>query len=153
MTADATESPSEATQAPLDTTQVSEGVENIPSPQGVREESLQKMTAALRNGNDIETAAHYAGQTLAVVYRWLELGKYEAERVAAGMMSDPHKQEYLEFWEELRRARAEAIVRNVAYVQTAAKNGSWQAAAWWLERTVPETYSRTKAVKQQDQDS
>lgn len=110
----------------------------------VREEILQNLTQALRAGNDIETAAHYAGTSMSNLYRMLEMGKIEAERIAVGLEPRAEYADVLEFWESLRKARAEAIVRNVAYVQNAAKQGSWQAAAWWLERTVPETYSRTK---------
>jgi hypothetical protein len=109
-------------------------------------EITEKVSQALRAGNDIDTAAHFAGISVSQMYRWLEVGKFEAERVASGQEADPSKAQMLDFWEALRTARAEAIVRNVAYIQTAAKQGSWQAAAWWLERTVPETYSRTKAT-------
>lgn len=108
---------------------------------------IEKLTQALRGGNDIETASHFAGTSVANVYRWLELGKIEAEKVAMGQPVDKKNSSYLEFWEELRKARAEAIVRNVAYVQNAAKNGSWQAAAWWLERSVPESYAKTNGGK------
>jgi len=110
----------------------------------INEQSLDQIKTALRSGNDIETAAHYAGVSIANVYRWLEIGKFESEKASAGEKTAEKNKPYLEFWEELRKARAEAIVRNVAYVQTAAKNGSWQAAAWWLERTVPEQFARTK---------
>lgn len=110
-------------------------------------EQVEKLKKALKAGNDVETSSHFAGMSLQTVYRWLELGKFESERVAAGEPADPENAEFMEFWESLRTARAEAIVRNVAYVQNAAQSGSWQAAAWWLERTVPETYARTKASK------
>jgi hypothetical protein len=117
----------------------------------VNTEILEKVSQALRAGNDIDTAAHFAGISVSQMYRWLEVGKFEAERVASGKEADPANAQMLEFWEALRTARAEAIVRNVAYVQTAAKQGSWQAAAWWLERTVPETYSRTKPSAKADE--
>jgi hypothetical protein len=117
----------------------------------VNTEILEKVSQALRAGNDIETAAHFAGISVSQMYRWLEVGKFEAEKVASGQRPDPANTQMLEFWEALRTARAEAIVRNVAYIQTAAKQGSWQAAAWWLERTVPETYSRTKPTSKVDE--
>jgi hypothetical protein len=117
----------------------------------VNTEILEKVSQALRAGNDIDTAAHFAGISVSQMYRWLEVGKFEAERVASGQKADPANAQMLEFWEALRTARAEAIVRNVAYIQTAAKQGSWQAAAWWLERTVPETYSRTKPTQKVDE--
>lgn len=157
MTENAPETPVEAVEVSVDATALPEPVETATSAVARADEqpaleALDKMRTALRSGNDIETAAHFAGQSLPVVYRWLELGKIEAERVATGLEPIAEYADFLEFWEELRRARAEAIVRNVAYIQTAAKNGSWQAAAWWLERTVPETYSRSKAAKQPDTD-
>jgi hypothetical protein len=111
-------------------------------------ETLNKLRQAIQAGNDVETSAHFAGISIANVYRWLELGKNEAERIAVGTPADPEQAEYLSFWEELRQARATAIVRNVSYVQTAAQNGNWQAAKWWLEQTVPEVYSKgTKPTK------
>ncbi len=119
----------------------------------INEQSFEQLKSALRSGNDIETAAHYAGVSIANVYRWLEVGKFESEKVSAGEKITPENKPYLEFWEELRKARADAIVRNVAYVQTAAKNGSWQAAAWWLERTVPEQYARTKTSEKKTEET
>lgn len=113
----------------------------------IQEVPIDKLTQALRGGNDIETAAHFAGTSINNVYRWLEIGKIEAEKISMGAKADPENSVYLKFWEELRKARAEAIVRNVAYVQSAAQAGSWQAAAWWLERSVPETYSKTAGAK------
>lgn len=111
----------------------------------ITEQVTESLKQALRGGNDVETAAHFAGVSVANVYRWLEIGKFESERISAGEPANPDNAEFVEFWEGLRKARAEAIVRNVTYVQNAAKSGSWQAAAWWLERAVPEQYSRTKS--------
>lgn len=110
----------------------------------ITEQVTESLKQALRGGNDVETAAHFAGVSVANVYRWLEIGKFESERISAGEKANPENAPYVEFWEELRKARAEAIVRNVTYIQNAAKSGSWQAAAWWLERAVPEQYSRVK---------
>lgn len=111
------------------------------------EKQVEALREALRAGNDVETAAHFAGISVANLYRWLEAGKLEAERIAYGEAPNPDFADHLEFWEELRKARASAIVRNVAHIQKAAQNGAWQAAAWWLERTVPETYARSKGTK------
>lgn len=48
---------------------------------------------------------------------------------------------YIEFAEAVQQARGEAVSRNVAIIQTAAKK-SWQAAAWWLERSHPTDFGR-----------
>lgn len=148
------QTPNEPQEAVQDVPEAVEPVESTAPVSPTEDGTLDKLTQALRGGNDVETAAHFAGVSLSQLYRWLEVGKYEAERRAAGYEADPSVAACLEVWESLRKARAEAIVRNVAYVQTAAKQGHWQAAAWWLERTVPETYSRTKPnAKQPDTDS
>jgi hypothetical protein len=33
-------------------------------------------------------------------------------------------------------------VANVAVIQQAARSGTWQAAAWWRERTNPQQFGR-----------
>lgn len=109
--------------------------------------ALEALTTALRNGTDIETACHYAGLSANQVLRQLEQGKVETERIAAGHAADPTASDALALWDELKKARADAIVRNVTYVQRAAADGAWQAAAWWLERTVPDQYGKKTAAR------
>lgn len=100
------------------------------------------LTDALRGGSDLDTACHFAGLSSQQVLKWLEIGKNESERVANGYPPTAGLNAYTSLWEDLKKARADAIVRNVTYVQKAASDGNWQAAAWWLERTVPEHYSK-----------
>lgn len=94
---------------------------------------------ALRGGADLQVAAHYAGINYQTVYRWLELGQREAERLEQGEPADPEAEPFLTLWEAMRKARADAIMRNVAQIQKAANQGDWKAAAWWLERNTPDT--------------
>lgn len=96
---------------------------------------------ALKGGADITTASQFAGLNYSTVYMWVERGQRENERIEAGLGSNDDEATYLELWQRMRKARAEAVVRNVAQVQKAAQQGDWKAAAWWLERTVPEHYS------------
>lgn len=110
-------------------------------------EKLAKVIEALRNGSDLETSCHYAGISTQEVYRNLEAGKFEAEKIFAGAEPDPEQAQNLELWDTLKKARAEAIVRNVALIQKAAKAGAWQAAAWWLERVVPEQFGKSSLPK------
>lgn len=48
---------------------------------------------------------------------------------------------YFEFFESVKKAEAQAVARNVAVIQSAAKD-SWQAAAWWLERKYPQEWGK-----------
>jgi len=109
----------------------------------MNEEQREKLLQAIRAGTDLDTSCHYAGLSIASIYRDLERGKAAAEVEQSGHSVDEGDEPYLQFWKELTSARADSIVRNVASVQQAARNGSWQAAAWWLERAVPESYSKT----------
>lgn len=64
----------------------------------------------------------------------------------AGRVHRPTKLEdeaiYVQFAEEVERARAGAQVRNLGLIQRAAMDGSWQAAAWFLERSNPQKWGR-----------
>lgn len=49
----------------------------------------------------------------------------------------------------VKKAKADAVRRNVAIIQKAAQDGTWTAAAWWLERRHPDLYgSDRKRVKE-----
>jgi hypothetical protein len=50
------------------------------------------------------------------------------------------RKEYAEFSKALTRARQEGIAARVAIIQRAARD-DWRAAAWLLERDLPDVYS------------
>lgn len=112
--------------------------------------ALEKLVLAVRSGTNLETSAHYAGLSVATVYKNLERGKAEAQRIENGEKPKPDEAEYLKLWQDLTSARAEAVVRNVTVIQQAAQNGNWQASAWWLERTEPNTYSKGLIERRQE---
>lgn len=124
---------------------------------------LDSYFAALTAGNGIETAAAYAGLIPRTVWRWLARGK-DAASVAEdnGNPIPAEEREYVDFAARTSAARAQAKVRNVQIIQTAARltqvvdrqgnpvfnadgspviaAGDWKAAAWMLERTYPDEY-------------
>lgn len=81
-------------------------------------DSAKRLIDALRGGTDLDTATLFAG---------LEPSDFTPE-----------------LWEQIVKARAEAIVRAVAQIQKAAHQGDWKAAAWWLERQAPELYGQKR---------
>lgn len=101
-------------------------------------DKVKALIDALRGGADINTASQFAGLNYQTVYRWVERGQRENERLDEGLPADPDEAECLSLWQAMRKARAEAVVRNMAQVQKAASQGEWRAAAWFLERSVPE---------------
>lgn len=108
---------------------------------------LRALTDALRGGSDLETSCAFAGLSSTQVYKWVEQGKTESERRINGYGKNPEFDKHVGLWEALKKARADAIVRNVTQIQRAASDGQWQAAAWWLERTVPEQYAKKTAKR------
>lgn len=48
-----------------------------------------------------------------------------------------------QFSEEVKAAEARAVVGWLAKIEKAASEGTWQAAAWKLERRYPDLYGRT----------
>lgn len=77
---------------------------------------------AMRAGNTQLNAAAYAGIAQQTFYRWREKDK--------------------EFRERLEKAAADAEALCVSKILTAANEGTWQAAAWWLERRRRDDWGR-----------
>lgn len=89
-----------------------------------------RLVEALKSGNTRRASAEYAGIGESTFYRWMERG----EAATSG--------KYKELWEAVKKAEADAEVRNVALIQRAANGGTWQAAAWWLERRKPQDWAK-----------
>lgn len=105
-------------------------------PSKLNEERAEAILNALRLGVTQENAARYGGVHPATYFRWLEEGT-----------KDDADDKYREFRAEVEKARAEAEVRNVAIIADAAKRGTWQAAAWFLERSFPRSWSKTSRTE------
>ena len=102
-------------------------------------ETQDRVVQAIQAGNYLETAAQYAGIGKTTLYRWLE----QAEDPDADNI-------YRNFRDAVESARAQAEVRNVALIQRAAQEGTWQAAAWFLERTAWQRWGRRTMVSGED---
>lgn len=101
-------------------------------------EIQERIVEALQAGNYQETACEYAGISAGTFYRWMAEGN---EDDAPVMLR--------EFREAVIKARARAEVRNVALIQNAANAGTWQASAWWLERSFPNRWGRHTKITQE----
>jgi hypothetical protein len=98
-------------------------------------EVQDRIVAALRAGNYQETAAAYAGISRTAFFDWLERGRNEPESI------------YAVFLDAVEKAKADAEVRDVALIDKAAHDGSWQAAAWKLERKFPQKWGRVNRTE------
>jgi transposase len=87
-----------------------------------------RIVQAIVGGNDITVAAAYAGIGKTTFYEWLERGR----KAKTGP--------FAAFADAIQKAQADAETRNVALIAKAAQDGTWTAAAWWLERKHPERW-------------
>lgn len=101
----------------------------------ISREIIDSITNSLRAGNYIQSACEYAGISHDAYYDWLAKAK-DPESPAV----------FREFAAEVKKARATAEMRNVNNIQKAAQNGTWQASAWWLERSFPDRWGRKTTV-------
>lgn len=108
---------------------------------------IKRLVEALKAGNYIDHACAYAGISRTAYYDWLRRGQEERERIEMGEVPRASEAGFLEIVQQVEEARALAVVRNVQVIQNAAKAGTWQAAAWWLERTLPGQYGRRVATE------
>ena len=91
----------------------------------------EKLRAALVAGNTYVAASRLAGISISTFTRWMSQGREAKEGTPAR-----------EFFDFVELASTEAEHRNVMCIQKAAGSGSWQAAAWWLERRRATAYAR-----------
>lgn len=96
------------------------------------QEVQELIVSALRAGNYQETAARFAGISKPTFYRWMERGESEAEE----------DQKYRDFRDAVEKAKAVGEVLDLKVINDAAQDGSWQAAAWKLERKFPHKWGR-----------
>jgi transposase len=91
-------------------------------------ELQERITAFLRAGNYVETAAACAGIHKDTFYEWCKKGRKGEEPFAT-------------FVAAVDKAIAESEARDVALIGKAAID-NWQAAAWRLERKMPHKWGR-----------
>jgi len=110
-------------------------------------ERQSRIVESLQQGNYIETSARYAGITPQVFYKWMKRGISERQLIQDGVEANPEETIYVDFVEAVEKARAQAEMRHVGLIQKAAVDGTWQAAAWYLERSYPKRWGRSNRLE------
>lgn len=93
-------------------------------------ELQKKIVTVIRLGHYIETAAAYAGISKQTIYNWMRKGAREESGI------------YRDFHDQVTMALAESEIRDLGYIEKAAKKGSWQAVAWKLSRRFPTRWGK-----------
>lgn len=100
-------------------------------PQKLTPETHAKIIAFIKTGVTNETAANAAGISETTFYRWMQEGADSDDD------NDPRRQ----FRESVMRARAERESYLAGLIVRAAPD-DWKAAAWLLERGLPDRWGR-----------
>ncbi len=98
-------------------------------PLSLTPEMQKEICNAVSAGSTWQTACDFVGIDVATFYRWRSIGKTQK----SGIFHD--------FYEATKKARAQGRLRALLQIQKAANIGTWQAAAWLLERTDPAHYA------------
>ncbi len=93
-----------------------------------REDQLSKIIQAKRVGACNADACTFAGVPQSTFYQWVKIGKKAKQG------------KHFDFVQRLQAAEASAVVASLVTIQQVSKSGTWQAAAWFLERTRPYQY-------------
>ena len=110
----------------------------------------------LKLGYYQEDAATMAGISASTFYDWMKKGDEGQKALESGTSSSlPATQEdgevevvdmFQEFSEAVKKARAEAEGAHLRNIRRAADNGTWQASAWWLERSFPKKWGKRNTL-------
>lgn len=105
------------------------------------QERHDKIVRLIGAGNYAVIASKASGIAEDTYYEWLNRGKTDLEKGKKSVFS--------RFSEAIREAEAKAEADMVVLVKTAAVNGNFQAAAWYLERKQADRWGRSDKLKQE----
>ena len=90
-------------------------------------ERVEAILTALRAGNTRRASAGYAGVAIDTLGAWID--------------------RYPDFSASVEKAEADAEVGMVANIKKAVTDGTWTAAAWWLERRRHRDWGRVERIE------
>lgn len=93
-----------------------------------------EISELLAAGAFIEDACDAVGIGTSTFYDWMRRGERDWKIDA----------EFSEFSDTVKKARARAAVDSVGRIRKAGEDGTWQADAWYLERSYPERWGRRR---------
>lgn len=96
-------------------------------------DTVDKLVEAISMGASYDIACKYAGISFQSFNQW---------RNGKGFPQSATEADKSWFFEQIDAAEARVAMYWLGIINAAAKNGTWQAAAWGMERRFPLTYGR-----------
>ena len=111
-------------------------------------EKIKKASSIIANGNFAITAQQFLRISPQTWYNWMNWG--EEQSLLDEDERDPKKRIYMEFFDSIKSAEAQAEITAVKNIRTAGLDPSrWQANAWYLERKHPERWGQRQGGEDQ----
>ena len=110
----------------------------------LNKEIAEAIVNALKLGNYMTTAADYVGVTPLTIANWLRKG--EALSQVDDRELDNDEQMFVDFFMDCKKAKALSEMKAVNVIREASQS-SWQAAAWYLERTANDRWGRIQRTE------
>lgn len=122
-------------------------------PPSLNDERVKNLLAALNTGHYMSRACSIANIAPSTVYWWLDEAKKIQTNKDNGKDVSTRDEAYLLVAEKINQAKEAAAHRALHTIQLAASAGTWQAAAWYLERTDPNHYGRRTQITGADSEA
>ena len=111
-------------------------------------EKIESLLNYLRLGMYQNQAAAMAGIAESTFHYWKVQGEKAEARTEEDQELTAQEELELEFLEGVKKARADAEALHLANIRKAGEDTrTWQASAWWLERSFPERWGRKDRVE------
>lgn len=105
---------------------------------------VHRLLNALKAGHFVQEACQYAPISEQTYYRWLREGAALDEKANAGEKLTPDEQAQRELCEAIKLAEVSGQNAALDMIRDAISGGTWQAAAWFLERRNKKWSNRTE---------
>jgi hypothetical protein len=105
---------------------------------------VKRLLEALRHGDFIDDACAYSGISEDTFYRWQREGNELQTRLDKDADLTPEEEQIRKMSETIKEAELLGQHAALAVIQRAANSGTWQAAAWFLERRNKKWSNRTE---------
>lgn len=97
--------------------------------------TVDRIVTAIASGQSRNTAATMGGISTTSLYAWLAEGRTNPESAGADLLR------------RIEEAEAAFLAKQIARIDQAAQDGTWQAAAWLSERKDPANWGRKSQVQ------
>lgn len=107
---------------------------------------VERLLNALKAGHFVQEACQYAPISEQTYYRWLREGATLDMRSATGAPLTAEEEAIRELCEAIKKAEVSGQNAALDTIREAIKDGTWQAAAWFLERRNKKWSNRTEVT-------